>query len=209
MVGRRSFTPLLSAALLLAAASLGFGKTAPGEAPADGRSLAGQLLIAAPGMSDPRFARTVIIMLRHDATGALGVVINRPVAERPLAMLLSAAGESAEGVAGSIEVHYGGPVEPGLGLMVHSAEYAGATTTRVSAQLAMTRSTDVLRDLGRGQGPRRALFVLGYAGWAPGQLEGELARGGWFTAPTDAAFVFEADRDSLWERAMARRPREM
>jgi len=196
-------------AFLLAAAPAGLGKMTPGEAPADDRSLQGQLLIAAPGMTDPRFRRTVIVMLRHDASGALGVVINRPAAERPLATLLAAAGMSADGVEGSITIHYGGPVQPEVGMLVHSAEYRAAGTLQVTGALAMTGTPDALGDLGRGKGPKRFLFALGYAGWAPGQLEGELAHQDWFTTPADAGLVFEADRDGLWEQAMARRTRSL
>ena len=209
MIQRRGIVLGLCAALLVVATERGDGKTAPGQAPEDGRSLAGQLLVAAPRMRDPRFQETVIVMLRHEASGALGVIINRPVAERPLAMLLEAAGESAEGIEGSIPIYFGGPVQPEIGLMVHSAEYQSAGTLSVAAHLAMTKTTEVLRDLGHGKGPKRFLFALGYAGWAPGQLEGELARGDWFTAPGELGLIFDADRDGLWERAMARRPRSL
>jgi putative transcriptional regulator len=124
-------------------------------------------------------------------------------------MLLEAAGESADGVEGSIPIYLGGPVQPEIGLTVHSAEYQAGGTLSVAAQIAMTRTTEVLRDLGHGKGPKRFLFALGYAGWAPGQLEGELARGDWFTAPGELGLIFDADRDGLWERAMARRPRSL
>jgi putative transcriptional regulator len=209
MIGRRAWVIGLVIAVLLAATPHGLGKMAPGDTPLDFRSLAGRLLIAPPGMGDPRFRETVIVMLRHDASGALGIVINRPLAERPLAMLLAAAGQSTEGIEGSIPIHYGGPVQPEIGTMVHSAEYQVAGTLEVTTLIAMTGTPDVLRDLGHGKGPKRFLFALGYAGWAAGQLEGELARGGWFIAAGDAAFVFDADRGTLWEQAMARRTRSL
>jgi putative transcriptional regulator len=208
-IGRRAWVVGLVAAFLLAGAPRGLGKMAPGDVPQDFRSLAGQLLIAAPGMTDPRFRQTVIVMLRHDASGALGIVINRPLAERPLAMLLAAAGQSTEGIAGSIAIHYGGPVEPGIGMMVHSAEYQAADTRQVTGAIAMTGTPDALHDLGQGKGPKRFLFALGYAGWGPGQLEGELSRQDWFTAASDATLVFEADRETLWDTAMARRTRSL
>ena len=199
----------LCAALLLVTTPRGLGKTEPGEAAVDDRSLQGQLLVAAPHMGDPHFRQTVIVMLRHDASGALGVVINRPVAERPLAMLLAAAGQSTDGIEGSIQIHAGGPVQPEVGLLVHSGEYQAAGTLQVSGQLAATGTPDALSDLGHGKGPRRFLFALGYAGWAPGQLEGELARQDWFTAAGDPALIFDADRHGLWEQAMARRTRNL
>jgi len=189
-------------AFLLAAAPAGLGKMTPGEAPADDRSLQGQLLIAAPGMTDPRFRRTVIVMLRHDASGALGVVINRPAAERPLATLLAAAGMSADGVEGSITIHYGGPVQPEVGMLVHSAEYRAAGTLQVTGALAMTGTPDALGDLGRGKGPKRFLFALGYAGWAPGQLDAEMQANGWLSVAADADLVFDSDFDAKWQRAL-------
>ena len=209
MVRRRSLVLGLSAALLVVAAGHGNGKTASGEVPEAGASLAGQLLVAAPQMRDLRFRETVIVMLRHEASGALGVIINQPVAEQPLAALLEAAGQSAEGVAGSITVHFGGPVEPTTGFVVHSAEYQADGTLNVTAQLATTRTIEVLRDIGQGKGPKRFLFALGYAGWAPGQLEAELTRGDWFTAPGELGLIFDAGRDDLWEQAMARRTRSL
>jgi putative transcriptional regulator len=209
MIARRALLLGLAAALLLVAAPRGLGKNAPGDVPADIRSLAGQLLIAAPGMMDPRFRQTVIIMLRHDETGALGIVINRPVAERPLAALLAAAGQDTDGIEGRIPIYYGGPVQPEIGIMVHSAEYRAAGTLQVTAALASTGTVDALRDLGQGKGPKRYLFALGYAGWGPGQLDGELARGDWFTAPSDAGIVFDAARDGLWDQAMGRRTRNL
>lgn len=209
MTQRRRIVLGLCAALLVAMSGRGGARTAADLAPEDNRSLAGQLLIAAPGMRDPRFRETVIVMLRHDATGALGVVINRPVGEQPLAKLLEAAGESSEGVDGNIMVHAGGPVQPGIGMVVHGSDYRVDGTLAVTPQVAMTKTTEVLRDLGQGKGPKRFLFVLGYAGWGPGQLEGELARGFWFTSPGDAGLIFDADRNGLWERATARRPRSL
>jgi len=209
MIHRRGMLPGLGAMLLALAAGRGLGKTASDAPPDDGGSLAGQLLVAASGMRDPRFRETVILMLRHEAAGALGIAINRPAGERPLAMLLAAAGESAEGVEGSIPVYLGGPVLPETGLMVHSAEYRTAATAPVGAGIAITRSTEVLRDLGHGAGPKRFLFALGYAGWAPGQLEGELARGFWVVAPGEPGLVFDAERDGLWRRATERRLRNL
>lgn len=208
MIQRRRIVLGLCAAMFAVASGRGDGKTAD-AAPEDSRSLAGQLLIAAPGMRDPRFRETVIVMLRHDTTGALGVVINRPVGEQPLAKLLEAAGESTDGVNGNIMVHAGGPVQPGIGMVVHGSDYQVDGTLAVTTHVAMTKTTEVLRDLGQGKGPKRFLFVLGYAGWGQGQLEGELTRGFWFTTPGEPGLIFDADRDGLWERTTARRPRSL
>ena len=196
----------LAAAALLVVAML-VGAAAPD--PSDPGSLAGQLLIAAPTMSDPRFAHTVILMVRHDQTGAFGIVINRPVGERSIAVLLEAAGDIHPDVEGSVRVFAGGPVQTELGFVVHSADYHRGETVDVDGRVAMTASREILRDIGRNQGPVKSLFAFGYAGWGPGQLEGEMARHNWFTAPEEPKLIFDDDRDNLWEETMARRTREL
>ena len=196
----------LAAVALLVVAML-VGAAAPD--PSDPGSLAGQLLIAAPTMSDPRFAHTVILMVRHDQTGAFGIVINRPVGERSIAVLLEAAGDIHPDVEGSVRVFAGGPVQTELGFVVHSADYHRGETVDVDGRVAMTASREILRDIGHSQGPAKSLFAFGYAGWGPGQLEGEMARHNWFTAPEEPKLIFDDDRDNLWEETMARRTREL
>jgi putative transcriptional regulator len=197
---------------LVAIVSLVAALTVLGVAPpehSDTTSLAGQLLIAAPTIGDPRFAHTVILMVRHDQEGAFGIVINRPVGERSIAALLEATGHDDADVAGIVRVFAGGPVQPELGFVVHSAEYRRAETVDVDGRVAMTASRQVLLDIGHSQGPEKSIFALGYAGWGPGQLESELARHNWFTTPEEPKLVFDDDRDNLWEDAMARRTREL
>ncbi len=196
----------LAAAALLVVAML-VGAAAPDTS--DPGSLAGQLLIAAPTMSDPRFAHTVILMVRHDQTGAFGIVINRPVGERSIAVLLEAAGDIPPDVEGSVRVFAGGPVQTELGFVVHSADYHRGETVDVDGRVAMTASREILRDIGHNQGPAKSLCAFGYAGWGPGQLEGEMARHNWFTAPEEPKLIFDDDRDNLWEETMARRTREL
>jgi putative transcriptional regulator len=172
------------------------------------RSLAGQFLVATEELGDPRFARTVVYLARHDATGAMGLIVNRPLQEIPLAALLRRLGVDDHGVTGNIRVHYGGPVEPASGWMLHSAEYATEGTERLAPDIALTPlspRSPTLGEIGRGGGPGRYLFVLGYAGWAPGQLEGEIDSGAWITVSADAALLFDDDHAHKWERATARR----
>jgi putative transcriptional regulator len=197
--------PSRRAVLLQAAGALAL----LGAGPADEGSLAGQLLIAAPTMGDPRFVHTVILMLRHDKTGAFGIILNRPLGEETIASLLQAAGDKHSAVKGSIMVFAGGPVQPELGFVVHSAEYRLADTLEVDGKVAMTASTQILRDIGHGKGPAKRLFAFGYSGWGAGQLEGEMGRHGWYLAPEDPALVFDDDRSGLWDDAMARRTREL
>ncbi len=176
---------------------------------AENPSLAGQLLIASPRMSDPRFQRTVILMVRHGKEGALGIAINRPVDERPLASLLEKLGEKDAAVAGNVQIFAGGPVQPEMGFVVHTVDYKRPGTFVINGRFSMTQSLEVLRDMGQKRGPQKALVAFGYAGWAPGQLEAELDGEAWFVAPADTQLVFDEARDKVWEQAMARRPRDL
>jgi len=172
-------------------------------------SLAGQLLIASPDMRDPRFDHAVILVVRHDHDGALGVVINMPAGERSLAELLVAIGEKRPDAAGNVPVFVGGPVEPDMALVLHSAEYRCAGTLDVDGHVALTVSPQILRDIAAKAGPKKSLFAFGYAGWGAGQLDGEMARNVWFTAPEDPKLVFDEDRAKVWDLALARRTRDL
>jgi putative transcriptional regulator len=192
---------LLLLAMLLAATAPPDHEVSP--------SLTGEVLIAAPTIGDPRFYHAVILLIRDDKEGALGIVINRPVGEKSIASLLTAAGASDNGVTGKIRVFAGGPVEPQLGFVVHTADYRRHDTLEVDGRVAMTASTRILQDIGHGHGPKESLFAFGYAGWGPGQLASEMARHDWFTTPEDPKLIFDDDRAGLWTEAMARRTREL
>jgi putative transcriptional regulator len=172
-------------------------------------SLAGQLLVATPSMGDPRFSQTVIVMARHDKNGAFGIVINKPLGERPLASLLTALGEKDDGVEGSVRVFAGGPVQPEIGFVVHSADYRRAGTIVVDSRVAVTSTREILRDIARKQGPQKSLLAFGYAGWGPGQLDGEMALRAWFTAQEDVDLIFDLDRAKVWDEAMKRRTQDL
>jgi putative transcriptional regulator len=156
-------------------------------------------------MADPRFSRTVIYMVRHDASGALGLVVNRPFKEVPIASLLRRLGLEHEGVGGSMRMHYGGPVGPGSVFVLHTADFRGEGTQVIADGIALTGHPGILRAIGSGSGPRRALLVLSCSGWAPGQLEREIQAGAWVAVPADPAVVFDEGYDTKWERAMALR----
>ena len=193
----------LAAAIVLPATLLHAAVPPPAEVPGQA-SLTGQLLIAAPTMGDPRFQHTVILMVRHDRNGALGIVINRPLGDRPLATILQALGETDTAVAGQVRIFAGGPVQPEIGFVVHSAEYQTADTLDIDGRVALTIAPEVLRDIGLDKGPRKSLAAFGYAGWAPAQLDNELAHGVWITMPEDPALVFDDDRAKLWDDLRAR-----
>ena len=210
------FWPAIAALLLLVPAILGRG--AEPQPPAD--PPAGVLLVASAAIQDPRFEHSVVLLLRHDGTGAFGIVINHPLTERPLAALLADtdskgstgstdSSDKDSAVEGTIRVFSGGPVQPEYGFVIHSTDYHRPETLVVSNELAMTASREVLRDIGHHRGPAKFLFAFGYAGWGAGQLEGEIAQHGWFTAPADPDLVFDADRATLWDKALARRSREL
>jgi putative transcriptional regulator len=178
------------------------GTLAEGNEP---ESIAGRLLVATERMGDPRFRHAVIYMVRHDASGALGLIVNRPAARVAASQLLKDLGREDRGARGTIRVHYGGPVAPEQGFVLHSDEWRAKGTQVVDGGIAFTASPLVVDAIAHGAGPRRSLFALGYAGWAPRQLEAEMATDGWITVTADEAVVFDDDAASKWERAMARR----
>lgn len=202
----RVFLSTCAAAALCALAVLGSVRLGGGSpiAQAD-QSLAGQFLVATEALRDPRFARTVVYMVQHDASGALGLIVNRPIGDMPLAPLLRQFGLDESGVNGTIRLHYGGPVEGTRGLMLHTAEYAIEGTERIAGDIALTSRPEVLRDIAQGKGPRRFLFARGYAGWAAGQLEREIDSRAWITVPADETLLFDDDYPKKWERATSRR----
>jgi len=167
----------------------------PTEPEVSGRtSFAGQLLIASPSLRDP-FDHAVIVIARHDRSGALGIVINRPITRRPIA--------DAAGVTDSVLIFLGGPVSPNVAFALHSTEYHGSHTLDIDGHVALSDAAEVLRDIGIGHGPKQSLIAFGYAGWAPQQLDDELARGAWVAAPENPALVFDTDRAKVWTDALA------
>ena len=171
-------------------------------------SLTGRLLVATPNQHGAIFRRTVIFMLRHGPDGAMGIIINRPTESRPLAELLQNFGvDDVEGVDPDEEltVFFGGPVQRGLGVVLHSTDFAVPGTMAINRFAAATGANAALRAIAEGRGPRHALLAVGYAGWAPGQLEGEMAREAWVVAQADEKFLFDTEFATKWLRAFERR----
>jgi len=207
---RRRRTLLALAALALPALLTGAvapSAPEPSAGPAH-QSLAGQLLIASPDMRDPRFDHAVVLVVKHDRDGALGIVINKPAGERPLAELLAALGETSDSDA-KVPLFIGGPVQLDVVLVLHSAEYHASGTLAVDGKVAVTGDAQILRDMAARSGPHKSLLAFGYAGWAAGQLDAEMEHNVWSTAPEDPALVFDVDRDKVWDLAMARRTRDL
>jgi putative transcriptional regulator len=166
--------------------------------------LDGKLLIAMPSMGDPRFQRSVIYMCAHSDEGAMGIIVNKPAHDLNFRDLLSQLNiETGEG-GQEIRVHFGGPVEHGRGFVLHSNDYdSNESTLKVDDAFGMTATVDILEDISRGAGPQHCLLALGYSGWGPGQLEGELQANGWLTCDATPDIVFAASDHEKWERALA------
>jgi putative transcriptional regulator len=168
-------------------------------------NLTGQLLVAAPGIGDPRFDGAVIYLIHHDKNGAFGVAINRPVGKHKLSELLDALGQPSKGITGEARIFAGGPVQPEIGIVVHTTDYRSDRTVAVDARFAITSDSQILRAMASGKGPKKSLIAFGYAGWGPGQLEDEMSHNDWYVTPADAALLFDDDRDTVWQKAYDRR----
>ncbi len=159
-------------------------------------SLKGKFLVADPGMPDARFAGTVIFMIAHSGEGALGLVVNRPRARRPVADVMRAFGlapREGQGADAELELHWGGPVEGDRVLLLHSDEFKVSSTVAVAPGVALTMPKDALDAIAERRGPKHLLLAIGYAGWAPGQLERELEMKGWAVIGAGADLLFDAD----------------
>ena len=174
-----------------------------------GDSLAGQLLIASPTIRDPHFDHAVILVVRHNQDGAMGIVINMPTEERPLANVLEMLGEKDTNVTGRVQLFAGGPVQPELGFVIHSSDYRETGTIDLDQHVLITSNSRILRDIGNNKGPKKSLIAFGYAGWAPHQLDDELRRRVWSTTPADLNLIFDENREKVWESAYARRAQDL
>lgn len=165
--------------------------------------LEGKLLIALPGMSDPRFERSVIYMCAHSASGAMGIIINKPIEGLGFHELLNRIDLPVSDQTLDSPVLFGGPVETGRGFVLHGGRYEGGEgTLPISSEISLTATIDILRAIAEGRGPERALFALGYAGWGPGQIESEIQANGWVHCESDTTLVFDTPIESRWSVAL-------
>ena len=168
-----------------------------------GMDLTAKLLIAMPGMGDPRFEKSVVLMCAHSADGGMGLILNKPMPDLRLAELIQQLEIGDGSCARDRIVHFGGPVEPGRGFVLHSGEFTSAISTlKVSDDFGMTTTLDILEELAAGRGPAKALMALGYAGWGPGQLENEILANGWLTCDADPELVFGVPDAGKWGAAL-------
>lgn len=165
--------------------------------------LAGQILIAMPGMTDPRFDRSVILLCAHSDEGAMGLIVNKPIDDMRFAELLEQLSIPRAPEGRDIRVHMGGPVDRGRGFVLHSDDWqAGKATLAVPGGFGMTATLDILEALAKGNGPAHALLALGYSGWGPGQLEQEILRNDWLTAKAPDGLIFAAEDGQKWSGAL-------
>jgi putative transcriptional regulator len=166
--------------------------------------MSGQLLVAMPAMQDPRFARTVICLCAHSSDGAMGIVLNKPLAGLSFDELLKQLNLDPLPPQRRIRLMAGGPVEGGRGFVLHTADWETEGSLRVNPEIALTASVDILKAIAGGGGPREGLLALGYAGWGPGQLETEIQQNAWLNVPLDEDLLFAAQPDTLWRAALAK-----
>ena len=154
-------------------------------------NLTQHFLIAMPAMADPHFAKSLTFICEHNDQGALGVVVNRPINMTLHALLEQIEITPLTDAAKSIAMHYGGPVQIDRGFVLHAPAGSWQSTLAVGNDIGLTTSKDILQAVARGEGPPQLLVTLGYAGWAPGQLEHELAQNAWLTVAADPRVLFE------------------
>ncbi len=186
------------------------GKAGIGHNTPDEGYLDGQMLIAMPVMGDPRFERSVIYMCAHSAEGAMGIIVNHPAGSIDFPQLLMQLDiiKSADQIkvsenAEPMQVLKGGPVDTGRGFVLHSSDFfLQDATLRIDEDICLTATVDILKAIAKGAGPRHAILALGYAGWAPGQLENEIQHNGWLHCPADPDLVFGSAVEEKYPRAL-------
>jgi putative transcriptional regulator len=166
-------------------------------------TLTGQLLVAMPHMADPRFARSVVYLCAHSGEGAMGLVVNRLIDSLTFESLLEQLGVEASAPA-DMQVHFGGPVESSRGFVLHTTDYFQDSTLLIDDEIALTATVDVLKAIAAGEGPKRRVLALGYAGWAEGQLDAEIQANGWLLVPADLDLVFGNENETKWARSLAK-----
>ncbi len=165
-------------------------------------NLAGKLLIAVPAMADKRFEKSVIFMCGHDKNGAIGIVLNKPFLRLTFKTLLRQLAIDDSKIFSDIRLYEGGPVEVGRGFVLHSSDFYHSTTVKITPEIYLTATVDILKAISEGGGPEKFRLCLGYSGWSAGQLEFEMQTNSWVQANTDLDMVFSKTADVMWDQAM-------
>ncbi|MDR3525649.1 MAG: YqgE/AlgH family protein [Rhizomicrobium sp.] len=171
--------------------------------PAD-NFLEGKLLIAMPGMPDPRFEKSVIFICAHSANGAMGLIVNKPLEGLSFRELMEKFEIAVTAEDSDTPILFGGPVNMGRGFVLHSADYShDPATLPITSEISLTATTDILTAIAQGTGPTQSLLALGYAGWGEGQIEDEILANGWIHCDGAPALIFDTPYEEMWESAIA------
>ncbi|NKB44038.1 MAG: YqgE/AlgH family protein [Alphaproteobacteria bacterium] len=165
--------------------------------------LSGQFLAAMPAMGDPRFEKSVIYVCAHSEDGAMGLVINQPLEELKFPDILDQMGIEPTPACDQITVHCGGPVESARGFVLHSSDYQMDGTLVVDESIALSATTEILKAIAYGTGPKQSLMALGYAGWGAGQLDEEILNNAWLNVPGDGALLWATQDETKWDTALS------
>jgi putative transcriptional regulator len=193
--------------LLGVAVAAGLIAAAPARwsAAENGDTLTGRLLVATPKMVDPIFAQSVIFLVAHDDnSGSLGLIVNEPVKDISFGELFDLMQQSRKDLTGTLTVHFGGPVEPRVGFVLHSKDFMLSEHELAAGDMAVTTDPDMLAAIAEKRGPAKYLVTLGYAGWGAGQLEMEMQEGDWLVVRGDPGLIFAPDPEKVWQRALAK-----
>lgn len=167
--------------------------------------LEGKLLIAMPGMPDPRFEKSVILMCAHSAKGAMGLIINKPIEGLSFRELMGKFNIQVSEGTKDTPILFGGPVHVGRGFVVHSSDYGTQESTiAITSEICLTATTDILEAISHGHGPSKSMLALGYAGWGTGQIEGEILANGWIHCDADPRLLFDVEHEAKWETAIGK-----
>ena len=184
---------------------LRMARSAPKSSQSGESFLEGKLLIAMPGMPDPRFEKSVIFMCAHSAQGAMGLIINKPIDGLSFRDLMPKLGIGVTADRADASILFGGPVQMGRGFVLHSTDYASEETTLpLTSEISLTATVDILRAISEGRGPQKSVLALGYAGWGEGQIEAEIVANGWIHCDADARLVFDTNYEARWQSALAK-----
>jgi len=165
--------------------------------------LTGQILIAMPAMTDPRFTKSVIYICVHNEEGAMGLVVNKTIDSLAFPDLLKQLGIGVHGTIDDRPIHHGGPLDTGRGFILHSLDYQQDSTMSITEGLGLTATIDVLSDIAENRGPAQSLLALGYAGWGPNQLDDEIQQNAWLQSSADRELIFNLQNDKKWECAIS------
>lgn len=166
--------------------------------------LTGKFLVAMPGMDDPRFEDTILYICGHDASGAMGLIVNKLVESISFKGLMEQLEIEVANKIPHIPVYFGGPIEMGRGFVLHSNDYVHDSSVSITDDVILTATVDILKDMAMQRGPKYSILALGYSGWSPGQLENEIKRNGWLEINGDVDILFKTEIEVKRSKALTK-----